>query len=65
MKDNEWRECVAVKLGDDHNCEYMKVNKYNQQCCGIDGINNIKWFGCIPAKIKNFIELKEKFLLNK
>jgi len=65
MKDDEYRECVAVKLGDGPNCEYMIRNKYSQQSCGIDGINNIKWFGCTPSKIKNFTELKEKFLLNK
>jgi hypothetical protein len=59
MKDNVKRNCVAVRLGDDQNCKYMKRNKYGIPCCSIDGVVGVKWYSCIPSEIKDFIKLKE------
>lgn len=46
MEDNIYRDCVG-----ENNCEYVKFNEHNVPYCSIDGVIQVKDFGCIPAEI--------------
>jgi len=43
-----YRNCISVKDG---NCPYMLLNKYSTECCVIDKIVQVKYFGCTPYEL--------------
>jgi len=58
MDDNKYRYCVSNHKG---NCQYMILNKYNVPCCSLDGIVQVKYFGCVPIEIKNKLKRSKKY----
>lgn len=44
----KYRHCVDEEKGD---CPFMRKNEYNVPCCSIDGIIQVRWYGCIPQDI--------------
>ncbi len=45
--DDVYRSCVSKK----GNCLYMKLNKYDVETCSIDGIVQVRFYGCTPSEI--------------
>ena len=52
MKNTTYRKCFDTLLG---NCPFACYNKYGVKCCSIDGIVQIKFYGCTPQNIINKI----------
>lgn len=49
-----YRNCVDDVQG---NCPFMRLNKFATECCSIDSIVQVKYFGCIPQQV---LDKKEK-----
>ena len=45
-----FRHCIDESKGD---CPYMIKNQYNVETCSIDGIVQVKFYGCRPQAILN------------
>lgn len=43
-----YRTCISVSKGD---CPFMHLNEYGVECCSIDGIAQVRHYGCTPQKI--------------
>ena len=43
---DEWRGCVDEQKG---NCPFMYLNQYDVECCNIDKIVQVRWYGCVPS----------------
>lgn len=43
-----YRNCVDKIKG---NCPYMYLNEFNVECCSIDRIVQVKYFGCTPQHV--------------
>ena len=41
-----YRDCIDSEKG---NCPHLVFNKHNVECCGIDNIVQVRWFGCKPV----------------
>jgi hypothetical protein len=44
-KNSVYRCCLDKEKGD---CSYVYKNQYGVACCGIDGIIQVEYYGCIP-----------------
>ncbi len=59
MKNNDkntiYRNCVDEKDGD---CPYMYMNEFGTECCSIDKIIQVKFYGCIPQHVLDKVEEK-------
>ena len=53
---NIYRHCVENNKA---NCPYVGKNEYGIWCCTIDKIVQVDYYGCIPIKIINKIDLQE------
>ena len=57
--DTEYRNCFDENEGD---CPYMVINKYGTECCSIDHIVQVKWYGCTPQEIIDKVANKKSQL---
>ena len=52
MKNNAentiYRNCLDKEKGD---CPYMVRNKYGLECCSIDHIVQVEFYGCVPQLV--------------
>ena len=51
LTDNDYRNCTDPPPGEG-NCKYVAINEYGVEYCTIDRIIQVKFYGCVPAKIK-------------
>lgn len=45
MTDEDYRDCVGAQGND---CEYVRYNEFNTPYCSIDGIIQVRYYGCTP-----------------
>lgn len=47
MKNTEYRNCF--ERGEEF-CVFANFNGHKVECCTIDRITHIEWFGCVPQE---------------
>jgi len=50
MKNTEYRNCI--------DCVFVGKNEYGIDCCTIDKITQVTYYGCIPQKIIDQVSAK-------
>lgn len=51
MNNDDYRFC--------EDCPYMYLNEYSIECCSLDKIVGVKYFGCVPQIVIDKIREKQ------
>jgi len=58
MENTEYRSCKS-NYQNNEDCVFVSKNEYGVDCCTLDRIVQVTYYGCVPQKVIDKLDKKE------